>query len=138
VCRRFFDAGCLHVPWLGEVIRQAEVARFARSLGTAIGSGVPLLTGVRLVKEVIGNSRIAEDIEAVSVSLEQGRSMVEPLRDSPVWPELAAQLVEVGETSGQLDSMLVKIADIYDREVQTTIKRFLVILEPALILGLGG
>lgn len=138
VCRRFIDAGCLRLPWLGEVIRQMEVARFAHSLGTAIGNGVPLLSGVRLVKEVIGNVRIAEDIEAVTVSLEQGRSMAGPLKDSPVWPELAAQLVEVGETSGQLEAMLAKTADIYDREVQTAIKRFLVILEPALILGLGG
>lgn len=137
-CRRFIDAGCLRLPWLGEVVRQVEVARFAHSLGTAIGNGVPLLTGVRLVKEVIGNVRIAEDIEAVTVSLEQGRSMAGPLKDSPVWPELAAQLVEVGETSGQLEAMLAKIADIYEREAQTAIKRFLVILEPALILGLGG
>ena len=138
VCRRFFDAGCLRLPWLGEVIRQVEVARFAHSLGTAIGNGVPLLAGTRLVKEVIGNVRIAEDVEAVADSLEQGRSMAGPLKDSAVWPELAAQLVEVGETSGQLEAMLAKIADIYDREVQTAIKRFLVVLEPALILGLGG
>lgn len=138
VNRRLFDAGCLRLPWLGEIIRQLEVARFAHGLGVAIGNGVPLLTGIRLVKEVIGNARIAEDIEAVSVSLEQGQSMAGPLKDSPVWPELAAQLIEVGESSGQLETMLTKIADIYDREAQTAIKRFLVILEPALILGLGG
>ena len=138
VCRRFFDAGCLRLPWLGEIIRQVEVVRFAHGLGTAIGNGVPLLTGIRLVKEVVGNARLAEDLEAVTVSLEQGRSMAGPLKESPVWPELAAQLVEVGESSGQLEEMLVKIAEIYDREVQTAIKRFLATLEPALILVLGG
>lgn len=137
-CRRFFDAGYLRLPWLGEIIRQMEVVRFAHSLGTAMGNGVPLLTGIRLVKEIIGNTRLAEDIEAVTVSLEQGQSMAGPLKESPVWPELAAQLVEVGETSGQLEEMLAKIAEIYDREVQTAIKRLLAILEPALILGLGG
>lgn len=136
--RRFFDAACLRLPWLGEIIRQVEVVRFAHGLGTAIGNGVPLLSGIRLVTEIIGNTRLAEDLEAVTVSLEQGRSMAEPLKASPVWPELAAQLVEVGETSGQLEEMLVKIAEIYDREVQTAIKRFLATLEPALILGLGG
>ena len=137
-CRRFVDAGCLRLPWLGGIIRQLEVARFAHGLGAAIGNGVPLLTGIRLVKEVIGNTRIAADVEAASVSLEQGRSMAGPLKDSPVWPALAAQLIEVGESSGQLEAMLAKTAAIYDREAQTAIKRFLVILEPALILGLGG
>ncbi len=136
--RRYFDAWCLRLPWVGEIIRQSEVARFAHSLSAAIGNGVPLLTGMRLVKEVIGNTRIAEDIEAVYANLEQGMSMAGPLKESPVWPELAAQLIEVGETSGQLEVMLVKVADIYDKEAQTAIKRLLVVLEPALILGLGG
>ena len=136
--RRRYDGWCLRLPWLGELIRQMEIARFAHSLGTAISNGVPLLAGTRLVREVIGNYRIADDIQAVSTSLEQGQSMARPLKESDVWPELAAQLIEVGETSGKLEVMLTKIAEIYDREVQTGTKRLLVLLEPALILLLGG
>lgn len=133
-----FDAWCLRLPYLSEVIKQMEMARFARTLSTATGNGVPLLNGIRLVKAIIGNHRIAEVIESVSASLEQGQSMAKPLKDSGVCPELATQLIEVGEASGQLEAMLLKIADIYDKEVQTSIKRLLTVLEPVLILGLGG
>lgn len=133
-----FDAWCLRLPYLNEVIKQMEIARFARTLSTATGNGVPLLNGIRLVKAVIGNHRIAEVMETVSASLEQGQSMAKPLKDSGVCPDLATQLIEIGETSGQLDAMLTKIADIYDKEVQTSIRRLLTVLEPVLILGLGG
>ena len=133
-----FHAWSLSLPYLSEVIKQIEMARFSRTLSTAIGNGVPLLAGIRLVKSVIGNSRIAEVMETVTESLEQGQSMARPLKDSGVCPELATQLIEVGEASGQLESMLMKIADIYDKEVQTGIRRLLTVLEPALILGLGG
>lgn len=133
-----FDTWCLSLSYLGEIIKQIEMARFSRTLSTAIGNGVPLLTAIRLVKAVIGNYRIAEVMETVTASLEQGQSMASSLKDSRVCPELATQLIEVGETSGQLESMLMKVADIYDKEVQTSIKRLLTVLEPALILGLGG
>ena len=133
-----FDAWCLRLPYLNEVIKQMEMARFARTLSTATGNGVPLLNSIRLVKAVIGNYRIAEVMETVSASLEQGQSMAKPLKDSGACPELATQLIEIGETSGQLEAMLMKIADIYDKEVQTSIRRLLTVLEPVLILGLGG
>lgn len=133
-----FDAWCLRLPYVGEVIKQVDMARCARTLGTALANGVPLLTGIRLVKEVIGNRVIARAMDAVAASLEQGRSMAKPLKESGVCPHLAVQLIDVGEHSGQLESMLAKIADIYDKEVQTGIKRLLTVMEPALILGLGG
>ena len=132
-----FDTWCLHLPYIGMVIQYMEMARFSRTLSTALTNGVPLLAGVRLVKEVLGNRRMAEVMEAVSASLEQGESVAKPLKESGVCPELATQLIEVGEAGGQLDAMLTKIADIYDDEVQVAIKRLLTILEPALILGLG-
>ena len=124
-----FDSGCLRLPYIGKVIKQMEMARFSRTLSTALGNGVPLLTGVRLVREVLYNRRMAAVIEAVLASLEQGQSMAKPLKESGVYPELAIQLIAVGEAGGQLETMLAKIADIYDDEVQAGIKRLLTILE---------
>ena len=133
-----FDGWCLRLPIIGALLKEIEIARFARTLGTTMANGVPLLTGIRLVREVISNQVIANVMDSVTDSLEQGQTMALPLKDSAVCPALAAQLIEVGEKSGQLESMLNKIADIYDRQVQTTIKRLLTFLEPILILGLGG
>ncbi len=132
-----FDSWCLRLPYIGDVIKQMEMARFSRTLSTALGNGVPLLTGIRLVKEVIANQRIANVMETVLINLEQGQSMAKPMKDSRVCPELATQLIGIGEASGQLEAMLTKIADIYDKEVQASIKRLLTILEPVMILGLG-
>ena len=132
-----FDAWCLRLPWIGVVVKQVETARFSRTLSTALANGVPLLTAVGLVREVLGNRRMAEVLDAVQAGLEQGQSMSKPLAASGVYPELATQLIAVGEASGQLEAMLAKVADIYDKEVQTAIKRLLTVLEPALILGLG-
>ena len=136
--RRRVDGWCLRLPWLGALIRQVEVARCAHTLGTALSHGVPILTGIALVRAATGNACMAETLDAVSDSLEQGQSMAAPLKESPLWPALATQLVELGEAGGQLDAMLAKLADIYDREVQAGIKRLLTVLEPLLILGLGG
>ena len=135
--RLHFDSACLRLPYIGEVIKRMEVARFSRTLSTALGNGVPLLTGVRLVKEVFGNRRMAAVMDTVSASLEQGQSMAGPLNESGDFPELATQLIAVGEAGGQLETMLTKVAETYDNEVQTAVRRLLTVLEPALILGLG-
>lgn len=136
--RRRFDGGCLRLPWLGTLVRQVEIARCARTLGTALSHGVPLLTGIALVREATVNTRMAETLDAVSDSLAQGQSMAAALKKSELWPALATQLVEIGEAGGQLEPMLARLADIYDREAQAGIKRLLTVLEPLLILGLGG
>lgn len=136
--RRRFDRWCLRLPWLGTLIRQVEIARCAHTLGAALSHGVPHLAGIALVREATGNTCMAEALDAVSDSLEQGQSMAAPLKESQLWPALATQLVEIGEAGGQLEAMLARLADIYDREVQTGIKRLLTVLEPLLILGLGG
>ncbi|MCY3752286.1 MAG: type II secretion system F family protein [Gammaproteobacteria bacterium] len=136
--RRRFDVWCLRLPWLGALVRQVEIARCAHTLGTALSHGVPLLTGIALVREATVNTRMAEALDAVSISLEQGQSMAAPLKASQLWPAPATQLIEIGEASGQLEPMLARLADIYDREVQSGIKRLLTVLEPLLILGLGG
>lgn len=136
--RRRVEAGCLRLPWLGALVRQAEIARCARTLGTALSHGVPHLAGIALVREATVNTHMAEALDAVSSSLEQGQSMAAPLKKSRLWPALATQLIEIGEAGGQLEPMLAKLADIYDGEVQAGIKRLLTVLEPLLILGLGG
>ncbi len=136
--RRRFDGWCLHLPWLGTLVRRVEIARCAHTLSTALSHGVPHLAGIALVREATVNTHMAEALDAVSNSLEQGQTMAASLKESQLWPALARQLVEVGEAGGQLEAMLAKLADIYDREVQSSIKRLLTVLEPALILGLGG
>ena len=128
----------LRLPLSGGLITRLEVARFARTLGTLLGNGVPLLTGVALVREVITNQAIAAVMGRVTARLEQGGRLAEALVREPHFPALAVQLIRVGEESGQLEAMLLKIADIYDTEVNTTIKRLLALVEPVLILGLGG
>ncbi|MCI0400769.1 MAG: type II secretion system F family protein [Gammaproteobacteria bacterium] len=127
----------LRVPLFGELITKLEVARFARTLGTLLINGVPLLTGVSIVREVLTNRTLANVMDEVSASLEQGRSLAEPLMKSGHFPQLAVRLIQVGEETGQLEAMLLKIADVYDNESQTTIKRLLTLLEPVLILGVG-
>lgn len=136
--RARFDTGLLKLPRVGTLIAQMEMARFSRTLGTLLNNGVPLMTGIHLVKDVITNTTIAKLIDRVASSLEQGQRMVQPLKSAGYIPSLAVQLIEVGEESGQLESMLMKIADIYDREIQSTIKRLLALLEPVIILILGG
>ena len=132
-----FDAWCLRLPGIGAVIQKLETARLCRTLGTALDNGVPLLAGVRLVGDVIKNRRMAAVMVEVQSGLEQGQPMSGPLAASGVYPELATQLIAIGEAGGQLDVALAKVADIYDTEVQTAVKRLLTVLEPVLILGLG-
>lgn len=136
--RRRFDAWCLRAPLIGRLLTGIETTRFARTLGTLLGNGVPLLTGVRLVRDVVGNRVIASELDAVTTSLERGGTLSGPLLESDRLPRLAVQLIQVGEESGQLDAMLTKVADIFDQEVQTGVKRLLTVAEPLLILGLGG
>ena len=132
-----FDTWCLRLPGIGAVIKQVETARLCRTLGTALGNGVPLLAGVGLVREVINNRRMAAVMDEVQSGLEQGQPLSGPLAASGVYPDLATQLIAIGEAGGQLEAALDKVAEIYDREVQAAVKRLLTIMEPVLILGLG-
>ena len=133
-----FDTWLLGLPQIGILLQQLDVARLCRTLGTLLNNGVPVLTAITLVREVIANRALAGVMDKVSASLEQGRRLAQPLKDSGLFPSLAVQLIEVGEESGELDKMLLKVAEIYDREVQSRVKRLLTLLEPVLILGLGG
>jgi len=113
------------------------VARFARTLSTLLANGVTLLSGLAIVKETMGNGVLAGALDGVVARLREGKGFGRPLAETGLYPRLASQLILVGEESGRLEEMLGRVADIYDREVQLAIKRFLAILEPALILTLA-
>jgi general secretion pathway protein F len=131
------DARLLRTPLLGDLIAKVEVARFARTLATLLGNGVTLLAGLSIVKETMTNTVLASALEAVTAKLREGKGFGRPLAETNLYPRLAIQMIMVGEESGRLEEMLARVADVYDREVQVAVKRFLSILEPALILGLA-
>jgi general secretion pathway protein F len=131
------DARLLRAPLLGDLIAKVEVARFARTLATLLGNGVTLLAGLSIVKETMTNSVLAAALEGVTAKLREGKGFGGPLAETNLYPRLAIQMIKVGEESGRLEEMLARVADVYDREVQVAVKRFLSILEPALILGLA-
>lgn len=135
--RAHWDRAYLGVPLLGDLERKVEVARFARTLGTLIGNGVTLLSGLGIVRQSMSNLAMAQAIEDVVARLKEGGRLAELLSNAKVFPDLALYLVRVGEETGQLESMLQRIADIYDREVQVTVNRLLSLLVPVLTIGLG-
>ena len=132
-----WDQRFLRWPLLGDLLARLEVARFARTLGTLLGNGVTLLAGLSIVKETMTNLVLARALDGVITKLREGRGLGKPLLETGVYPQLAVHMVMVGEESGRLEEMLLRIADVYDREVQTAVKRLLTLLEPMLILGLA-
>lgn len=131
------DARLLRLPIVGDLVAKVEVARFSRTLATLLGNGVTLLAGLSIVKETMGNAVMGASLEGVTARLREGKGFGRPLAETGLWPKLATQMILVGEESGRLEEMLGRVADVYDREVQVAIKRFLAVLEPALILGLA-
>ncbi len=131
------DRWLLRVPLLGPVLRKVEVARFSRSLGTLLHGGVPLLQAMTIVRDIIGNQSIAMTIDPIRNGIKKGEGIAQPMKQSGVFPPLAMHLIEVGEESGKLDSMLVQVADVYDVEVRNSIKTLIAFFEPALILLMG-
>lgn len=122
---------------LGEVITKIETARFSRTLGTLLKSGVPLLQALNNSKDVIGNQVIASAIDRVSKGAKEGKGIAVPLNDAHVFPPLALSMIKVGEETGQLDVMLMKVASTYEKSLRIAVKRFVSILEPLMILGMG-
>lgn len=135
--RDWWDRQALRLPLFGDLLVKVEAARFARTLSTLLENGLPLLGALNLVKDVVDNRRVAETIDVAAQELKRGKGFAEPLIRDGILPDLALQMIKVGEESGQLDAMLAKVADVYDREVGTTVQRLLTLLEPALIVGLG-
>ncbi len=121
----------------GELIRNLETARFTRTLGTLIKSGVPMLQALVNAKDVISNRVIAQSIDAVMKGAREGRGIAAPLAQTKGFPQLALSMIKVGEETGQLDVMLLKVAQTYEKSLRTEIRRFMGILEPAMILIMG-
>jgi general secretion pathway protein F len=127
----------LKLPLLGGIIKKVEVARFSRTLGTLLNNGVPLLKAMGIVRETIGNRVIAHNVAQVADDLKGGQRLADPLQEKADFPPFAVHMIRVGEESGQLEEMLMQVATLFDREVQTSLKRALALLEPLMILVLG-
>lgn len=137
VSRPKWDANFLRWPIMGNLIAKVEMARFSRSLATLLQNGVPLLAGLSILKETLGNSVFREAVDVVARDLKEGRGMAKPMLEAKVFPKLAVQMIGVGEETGKLDEMLFQVADVYDREVSSAIKRALALIEPVMIVGLA-
>jgi general secretion pathway protein F len=134
---RQWDAIRLRLPLLGPTVLKIEVARFARTLGTLTASAVPLISAVRIVQQVVRNQIVAEAISKIADGAKRGEGVARPMREAGVFPDLAVHLVEVGEETGRIDSMLLQIADAYDKDVRASVKALTSVFEPAVILVMG-
>ena len=135
--RYYFDAGLLKTPIIGVLLRKIAVARFTRTLGTLITSGVPILEGLAITARTSGNAVLEEALMRVRKAIEEGRTIVDPLRECGVFPNMVTQMIGVGEATGAMDAMLQKIADFYEDEVDAATKDMLAMLEPVIIGLLG-
>ena len=135
--RYWFDYTLLKLPILGLLLRKIAVARFTRTLGTLITSGVPILEGLSITARTSGNAVLEEALMKVRKAIEEGRTIVDPLRECGVFPNMVTQMIGVGEATGAMDSMLQKIADFYEDEVDSATKDMLAMLEPVIIGLLG-
>jgi general secretion pathway protein F len=135
--KTLWDGRFLRLPLVGDLLTKIEVARFARTLGTLLANGIPLLPALSVVKDTVGNNVIANGLGAAREQLQAGQGLSKPLMAQGVFPPLAVHMVSVGEETGKLDEMLTRVADVYDREVSLAVKRMLALLEPVMILGLG-
>lgn len=134
----FWDKIKLHVPFMGAVFRSAAMARFARTLGTLVKSGVSLLPALKIVEQTIGNHVLAAQIAQVAEETRGGDSLAAPLRKFGIFPRSIVQMIAAGEESGKLDEMLLKVAEIEERHTQTRMKTLISLLAPLLILLVGG
>jgi type IV pilus assembly protein PilC len=135
--RYWMDYGMLKLPVIGILLRKIAVARFTRTLGTLITSGVPILEGLSITARTSGNAVLEQALMRVRKAIEEGRTIVDPLRESGVFPNMVTQMIGVGEATGAMDNMLQKIADFYEDEVDTATKDMLAMLEPVIIAVLG-
>jgi type IV pilus assembly protein PilC len=135
--RYYFDKFLLNMPVIGTLLRKIAVGRFTRTLGTLITSGVPILEGLAITAKTSGNAVLEEALMKVRKAIEEGRTIVDPLRECGVFPNMVTQMIGVGEATGAMDNMLQKIADFYEEEVDAATKDMLAMLEPAIIGVLG-
>ncbi|NIS68433.1 MAG: type II secretion system protein GspF, partial [Proteobacteria bacterium] len=136
--RFFFDRIILRVPIFGRLVRIIATTRFSRTLGTLLVSGIPVVRAMNIVKNIVNNRVIAEAIEDSQESIVEGQSIAAPLARSGVFPPMVTDMIAIGENTGQLEQMLLKVSDAYDNQIETTVTGLTSILEPFLILIMGG
>ena len=132
-----YNWDAVKLKMMGDVIFKLETARFCRTLGALIRNGVPLLAAVKNSKDVVGNRVISSGLDKISKGIKEGQGIAKPLSEANIFPQLALSMIKVGEETGQLDTMLLKVANAYEKSLKVSIKRFVSFLEPALILGMG-
>jgi type IV pilus assembly protein PilC len=135
--RYYFDKTLLNIPVIGSLLRKIAVGRFTRTLGTLITSGVPILEGLSITARTSGNAVLEEALMKVRKAIEEGRTIVDPLKECGVFPNMVTQMIGVGEATGAMDNMLQKIADFYEEEVDAATRDMLAMLEPIIIGVLG-
>lgn len=133
-----FDKFMLRAPVIGDLLRKVAVAQFTRTMGTMLASGVPILDGLEIVAKTAGNRIVEDAIYATKASISEGKTIAEPLMKSGVFPPMVCQMVSVGEQTGALDSMLTKIADFYEEEVDQAVDTLTSLIEPMMMVFLGG
>ncbi|MCD6526907.1 MAG: type II secretion system inner membrane protein GspF [Desulfuromonas sp.] len=132
------DGWTLKLPLIGRIQREIATARFSRTLGTLLHSGVPLLNALEISSGLLHNRVLQQAIETTTIAVREGASLAEPLKHTAVFPPLLAQMTAIGERSGNLEEMLIKVADSQDRQVEITLSGLLSLLEPLMILAMGG
>jgi type IV pilus assembly protein PilC len=135
--RYLLDRVKLHIPVFGIITRKSAISRFARTLGTLIASGVPILDALSIIKGATGNAVVANAVGEVHSSIREGDTIAEPLKHSGVFDDIVVNMIDVGEETGELDKMLLKVADNYDNEVDALVSGLMSLLEPFLIIGMG-
>jgi type IV pilus assembly protein PilC len=136
--RKLVDGSLLRLPLFGTLIRKVAVAKFTRTLSTMLTSGVPILDGLDIVAKTAGNKTVEAAVYRTRDSISEGRTIAEPLAETHVFPSMVVQMIAVGEATGELDAMLSKIADFYDEEVDTAVAALTSMIEPLLMVFLGG
>ena len=137
VGRKVWDGRFLKAPLFGEIILTKEIANFSRTFGTLLGNGVSILNSLSIVRETVSNAVLAEILEHAENQLKEGKTISDALARQELFPKLAVQMIKMGEETGHLEDMLLRVATIYDKQLKTTIQRMLALLEPALIISLG-
>jgi type IV pilus assembly protein PilC len=132
------DGLMMKLPVFGDIIKKVSIARFSRTFGTLIRSGVPMLSALEVVKETSGNSLLARSVDKVQKEVREGGTISGPLAKDPLFPPMVTQMIAVGEETGRLDDMMAKVADFYDMEVENSVEALTSLLEPIMVVGIGG
>jgi type IV pilus assembly protein PilC len=135
--REFVDKMLLKVPVFGDLLRKVAVAKFTRTMGTMLASGVAILEALDIVAKTAGNKTVEKAVYNVRKGISEGRTMADPLAQSGVFPSMVCQMISVGESTGALDAMLEKIADFYDEEVDQAVENLTALIEPFMLVFLG-